>query len=178
MSDHTWVQENLGADLAGGLTPEERERLEQHVSGCAACTQELAAVRGLEQVMTNLFATIRPDVGLEDRVIKKLRGPSMLPRQSLGSGMRILLGVAAVLVVGILGAVVQAVATGDEFKFPVMQRLQLAANMKDERYAEGTHETNSIFIGQKKARIDATDLSNLTARPNGGSGRVQFAGFH
>ena len=73
MFDHTWIQENLAAYLAGGLEPAERERLEQHTAECASCAAALANARALDATLFDLFVEVRPSPSLEDRVIQTLR---------------------------------------------------------------------------------------------------------
>ncbi len=60
MSNHLWIQENLAAYLAGGLTADERTRFEKHCADCVACVRALAAARKMEDAMTNLFTDARP----------------------------------------------------------------------------------------------------------------------
>jgi hypothetical protein len=119
MSDHAWVQENLDAYLAGGLSLEERDRLEGHVAGCDACVSALAAAQKLDRTLAALFAPVRPDAALEDRAIQKLR--SARPRRR-SLALRFLGAAAAVIVMGGLGVVVQALAADGGLPFPGMER--------------------------------------------------------
>jgi hypothetical protein len=112
MVDHAWVQENLDTYLAGDLTTKERENVERHVAGCEACTQALAEARRLEQMMNRLFVDARPDANLDDRIIRDLsKEPARaLQRPTL---WRFAAAAAAVLVVGMVGAVAQTISTGE-----------------------------------------------------------------
>ncbi len=105
MIDHTWAQENLDAYLAGGLTDDERTALDEHLANCAECAQSLKAARKLETTMKTLFADAPPAAGLEQRAIARLRRqPTVRPRW-----VRYVIGAAAVLVLGLIGAVAQAI---------------------------------------------------------------------
>lgn len=109
MSDHDWTFENLSAYLAGGLNANERQRVDQHVAVCAECANGLQQSREMEQMMDSLFTTTRPDANLEARALAKLR-QARLRRASI---YRFAAAAAAVLVLGLVGAAVQAVALGD-----------------------------------------------------------------
>ena len=124
MVDHVWVEENLDTYLAGDLTTKERENVERHVAGCEACTQALAEARRLEQVMNRLFADARPDANLDDRIIRDLsKEPARaLQRPTL---WRFAAAAAAVLVVGMVGAVVQAISTEGGLPFSQMEQAML-----------------------------------------------------
>jgi hypothetical protein len=119
MSDHAWVQENLDAYLTGGLPLSERERLEQHVAGCDACVSALAAAQKLDRTLAALFVPVRPDAALEDRAIRKLR--SAKPRRR-SLALRFVGAAAAVVLMGGLGVVVQALAADGGLPFPGLER--------------------------------------------------------
>jgi hypothetical protein len=112
MSDHVWVQENIATYVADGLTAAEQERVELHAASCKACAQALAESRSLEQMMKNVFASARPNAGLEDRAIKTLRR-APLPLSSRRSTMiRALIGAAAGILLTVLGGSVYAITEG------------------------------------------------------------------
>lgn len=106
MSDHDWTFENLSAYLAGGLAANERQRVENHVAACTECAQALQESRELEQMMDSLFTNARPDADLEARALAKLRQA----RMRRASILRFVAAAAAVLVLGLAGAAVQAIA--------------------------------------------------------------------
>jgi len=110
-ADHEWAKEQIAAHLAGGLSADERARLEAHAASCAECIAELDAARRFERQMDDAFAPIRPKAGLEDRVIRVLRCAPSQPSRSLAS--RLTLAAAAVFVVGLLGFVIIQVDQGD-----------------------------------------------------------------
>jgi hypothetical protein len=100
-ADHEWAKEQIAAHLAGGLSADERARLEAHAASCAECIAELDAARRFERQMDDAFAPIRPKAGLEDRIIRVLRcAPSRQPRTMAS---RVILAAAAVFVMGLLG---------------------------------------------------------------------------
>jgi glycine cleavage system regulatory protein len=106
-ADHEWAKEHLPAHLAGGLSAEERARLEAHLSGCAECIAEIDALRRFDRGMEELFGPVRPKPGLEERVIRGLRA---VPSRGLPSvAARVGLAAAAVLLLGIVGVVILSV---------------------------------------------------------------------
>lgn len=110
-ADHEWAKEQIAAHLAGGLSADERARLEAHAASCAECIAELDAARRFERQMDDAFAPIRPKAGLEERVIRALRFSPVQSSRSLAS--RVILGVAAVFVIGLLGFVIIQADQGD-----------------------------------------------------------------
>ena len=73
MSEHAWVQEQIAAAVAGGLSAAEAERLDAHTRDCPECAAALAEARTLDRGLGALFAPVRPGPALEDRVIGNLR---------------------------------------------------------------------------------------------------------
>ncbi len=100
-ADHEWAKEQIAAHLAGGLSADERARLEAHIGACAECIAEVDAARRFEKGMEALFAPVRPQPGLEERVIRWLRvRPEAKPRPfAARAGMAI----AAIVLLGVLG---------------------------------------------------------------------------
>ncbi len=111
--DHEWSKEQLAAHLAGGLPAEERARLEAHVSACAECIAELDGLRRFERKMDELFVPVRPQPGLEERVIRAVRRQP--ERAVLTPFRRLAASIAAVFMLGAVGfAVMQAESGGFE----------------------------------------------------------------
>ncbi|MBI3822373.1 MAG: DUF4349 domain-containing protein [Planctomycetes bacterium] len=133
MTPHDFTRENLDAYLAGGLTLAERRDVEQHTADCAECAQALAEARKLEQTMADLFTEVRPDAALEDRALAKLR-KSRLRRASI---LRFVAAAAAVLVLGIVGAAVQAIAIG----LPYSDDLRMSASGEARDHDKGSDRT-------------------------------------
>src|SRR5262245_49137520 len=106
MSDHMWVQENLDAYIVGGLSMNERHRLERHLEACTECAHTKTEINEMEQLMDGIFVQVRPDAGLEDRAIQHLRKA----RRPRPSWFRFVTAAAAVFVLGGVGLVVQMVA--------------------------------------------------------------------
>jgi len=117
MSDHAWALENLASYVAGGLDTGELERLEEHLTACPACAGKLHETRSLDHSLAAIFAGVRPDAALEDRVIHlagvKVTLPPCLPRYA-----RIGLAAAAVLLVASAGAVMNDLILKGELPFP------------------------------------------------------------
>ncbi|HZZ79937.1 MAG TPA: DUF4349 domain-containing protein [Gemmataceae bacterium] len=145
MSEHEWVQDNLDAYVADGLSADERTRTEQHVAGCADCTQALTQARKLETTMANLFADAHPDAKLEDRMIQGLRQAPKPARWSMWT--RFAAGVAAAVLLGAIGVGVQAVAGTGLFG-------------PGEATAAG-YSTRSYFGWTKTAPFDGVDGINV-----------------
>jgi hypothetical protein len=110
MADHTWVNENLDTYLAGDLTTAERESVEQHVAACEACQQALAEARRLEQLLKGLFTDARPVVNLDECIIHAIAQEPMRTGRRRPRAWRFFVAAAAVLVVGLVGYIAQAVA--------------------------------------------------------------------
>jgi hypothetical protein len=140
MPNHEWTSENLSAYVTGGLSAEERREVEQHLAGCIDCAQTLAESRRLEQTMDDLFANTRPDARMEERAVAKLR-KSRIRR---GSVLRFVAAAAAVLVVGLVGTAVQAIAFGDMAARAPMSQNNLT-------------QTKSMRGGESVSLIDDSD---------------------
>src|SRR2546430_16877737 len=104
MSEHAWVLENIAGYHAGGLEAAERERLQQHIAACEPCALALEKARGIDQTLEALFADVRPDPALEDRMVRALRTRPLRSIWHTPVSRRALIGVAAVLLLGVLGA--------------------------------------------------------------------------
>ncbi len=104
MSEHAWVQEHVAAYLAGGLDAQEAERLEAHARDCSACGAALADARRLDDCLSNLFVSARPALALEDRAVGRLRTAPPAWRLMSGRRAKWAMAVAAVLLLGVLGA--------------------------------------------------------------------------
>ncbi len=73
MSDHSDLQRSLGAYVLGALEPAERGALDAHLTGCAACREELASYAGLPALLSR--------VSLEEATDGPGRPPpTLLPR--------------------------------------------------------------------------------------------------
>lgn len=155
MSDHEWARENLDAYVAGGLPANERGRIEQHLAACAECTQALTQARRLESSMAELFADARPDAKMEERMIHRLR--KVRPPRRWPAWTRFAVGAAAMVLLGLVGAIVQAVATGGVFPDG---RIRMATAFRDGRSASPVQSADRIKGIKAAAGVDpaATDL--------------------
>lgn len=54
MSEHADLQRSLGAYVLGALGPAERAELDAHLTGCAACREELASYAGLPALLSRV----------------------------------------------------------------------------------------------------------------------------
>lgn len=100
----------MNAYLAGGLTDAERAALSAHAASCPACAAALEQAEAADRELDELFAAARPDGGLEDRVIGRLRAVRSRPPMTLHPMVRrAAVGVAATILLGGVGfAVTQA----------------------------------------------------------------------
>ena len=134
MSEHAWVHENLDVYLVDGLPLEERERLQRHLADCAACAAELSAAQKLDGVLDALFVGARPDAALEDRAIRHLRQAKPPRRSALKKAAWFVGGIAAMLVLGVLGGLLQALAEDGGLPFPGMKRKAGEARAESRNY--------------------------------------------
>jgi anti-sigma factor RsiW len=91
----------LGAFVLGALPPGERAEVERHARRCARCTAELAELEALTPGLTRAAGYVEPtpsDVDVAMRRVAAARGREQ--RRS-----RVLMGVAAALLVGGIGTV-------------------------------------------------------------------------
>jgi len=142
MSEHIWCQENLESYAAGGLTPEERDRFDRHAAECADCARDLAEWRDVEDKLDNLFAAVRPEAGLEDRMIQTLRQTRMPRRFFRSTIVRFAMSAAAVVFVGVMGAALYAFAPLDDLVFPGQwgwdESVRTQSNNNLKQFAHGT----------------------------------------
>jgi len=118
MSDHVWFQENLAAHLAGGLSPAEAERLEQHAGACPTCARTLSEAADMDRDFNALFASTRPGPALEDRMIRALRTASRYRPKLRGVYFRCATAAAAVLLLGFAGTFLSGRISQGEMDFP------------------------------------------------------------
>jgi anti-sigma factor RsiW len=71
MREHDWTHAHLSEYLDEDLSPEERRRVEEHVSMCPQCRRVLATLRRTVESLMGLGEEARP--GLSDGVIERLR---------------------------------------------------------------------------------------------------------
>jgi len=65
---------NAAAYALGALDPDEAAAYERHMSGCPACLEELAAMRGVVDTLSLTLAQYRLPRGLRRRIVRGL-GP-------------------------------------------------------------------------------------------------------
>jgi autotransporter-associated beta strand protein len=77
-NDHDWFHEHATAYAMGGLSAEERTRIESHAAACGECAAHLSAIQEMDASMNHLFASIRPTAGFEQAIIDRLDRPLRL----------------------------------------------------------------------------------------------------
>ncbi len=112
MSNHAWTQENLAAYTMGGLSAQECADLETHLAGCAECSAILNETRDVEKIMDDLFSHVHPDAGLEERALQSLQGRKNKPVRRRANWLLFVGSAAAVLVLGLVGAIAQSLLEG------------------------------------------------------------------
>ena len=95
--DHEWARDLVPVHLTGGLATEEQSRFDAHAENCAECIADIESLRRFDSSMQEVFAPVRPQPGLEERVIRSLRD------EPTSRGRQWILAVAAVLFLGLLG---------------------------------------------------------------------------
>lgn len=100
-ADHEWTKDLIAAHVAGGLGADERARLEAHAAECGECRAALDGMREFDRSMGELFASVRPKAGLEERVIHSLRAEKH--SRVFTYAIRTSLGLAAAGLFGVLG---------------------------------------------------------------------------
>ena len=80
MTEHQWSE--LAAPYAlGALAPDERERFEAHLAGCAACRGEVQVLREVAALLPDAAPAATPPAGLRDRILREAR-----QRRPIGHG--------------------------------------------------------------------------------------------
>src|SRR5947199_2908343 len=114
MAEHAWILEHLESYLAGGLAPDERGRLETHIAGCEPCARALDEARKLDRSLDGLFMPVRPSAEMEDRMIRALRERPLRRWPRAFWLAPAAAGLAALLVVGIVGSwMLHVISQGD-----------------------------------------------------------------
>ncbi len=117
MSEHDWFRDHLDLYVTGGLTADESVRAERHAASCAACAQELAQRRLREGELRRLCAPVH-FAGDWDQRVQARWSRTHRPPRPLPASMRWALGAAAVLLVGAVGAGMNALAQEGMIVFP------------------------------------------------------------
>jgi Domain of unknown function (DUF4349)/Putative zinc-finger len=117
MTDHDWFRENLSLYAAGALAADECLRMERHAAGCAKCAQELAQWRLFDHGLDRLCAPVHFANDWDERVLFKLRVAAKPPVR-WSAPARWAVAAAAVILIGLLGAAVNAVVQQGLIAFP------------------------------------------------------------
>src|SRR5207253_1542051 len=129
-------QANLAAYCAGGLSIDEAERFGRHRVACGACAKMLADAQTFDGAMESLFAPVRPAAGFESRVIENMRTAPRWQRRRWSALARVAASMAAVVVLGVVGALLHGVVGNGKLVFPgSLGELRMAQTVKDDRSA-------------------------------------------
>jgi hypothetical protein len=156
MSEHAWVLENIASYLADGLEPAERERLESHVAACQPCTKALDDARDVDRTMHSLFDSVRPAPNFEDRLIRSLRAAAQPRLLRLSISRQLALGVAAVLLLGLLGVFGSDMIERGQLPFPGVAgaKSTLLAQNRTIAAAPGRYDFDSSgFASESETKI-------------------------
>jgi hypothetical protein len=77
---HEEVEGWLAADLHQQLNPDERATLQQHLAGCATCRTLHEENKTMHQLLENTLAKERPDLGFEEKMVRRFRDGAV-PRE-------------------------------------------------------------------------------------------------
>jgi hypothetical protein len=103
-AEHDWARELLAEYLVGGLSDEERARLEAHTGACPSCSDDLEELRKHDLSLEESAKPESPRPGFNDRMIRTLRPGIPSPSRSrTGLG---LLFVAGLVLLGIVGYII------------------------------------------------------------------------
>jgi anti-sigma-K factor RskA len=69
MSDHAAWAESVGAYLLGALEPDEAERFEAHLAGCAICRRDFEDLRVAADALPMSVAPMKPPPALKGRIM-------------------------------------------------------------------------------------------------------------
>ncbi len=112
----------IGPYVLGELSAEEERELEAHLQRCPRCREELEHVRQAHELLRQAAATETPPPDLKGWVMAHASGeagdetPAETPDEaatSRGRRLRVLAGVAALLVAGVLGVGIFRMVAGD-----------------------------------------------------------------
>ncbi len=161
MSEHAWTLENLAALVAGGLAPDERERLEQHAADCADCGRALADARRADRQMMTLFAAVRPSPALEDRLIRTLREPRKAKRRGVPAlWIKATLAIAAVALLAVIGAGVTALIDNDWEPEIVRMQLERESPQGLAGFSHGATHHGANWEKKEKGQEDYSRLAS------------------
>src|SRR5947209_19380991 len=102
---HAWFREHLEAFCAGGLSTEDRGKLQAHAAVCAACEVALNEVKQADAALRDLFAFVAPPADYEDALVANL-SPRLAERRLIHPTLwRAMTGIAAVIILGGFGLI-------------------------------------------------------------------------
>ncbi|GJF30622.1 membrane protein [Kitasatospora sp. NE20-6] len=116
MTPHHEQHVDVGAYVLGVLDPQDSERFERHLAGCATCAAEIEELSGMAPLLAELAAAGPVDVQPSPRLLERLVGEVASTRRRSRVRRLALVAAAAVLVVG--GPLVTLAATGGNDRPP------------------------------------------------------------
>jgi hypothetical protein len=175
MLEHTWAVENLAGYVAGGLEPEERDQLEEHLAECPACARKLDEVRAVDHRLEALFAGVRPNPALEDRSIQALRQASgRADWRQLSRGAKFVLGAAAAVLLAAAGAGVSALIDEERMELTgatrannSLKQLGLSFRRSPEQADLKDADTLAKEIRERRSVVLMSDISGSMAEAEG-----------
>ncbi len=141
MSEHVQAQKTIAAYVAGGLDPEQGERLEKHLAECAECAAAAAEARALDRKLVALFTHAHPSPALEDRLMKMIQAlpPTSRSRKPRLSGKAMtILGAAAAVLLACVGIGVNSALDENKYSPPTTKS---AANFVPRDNSSSMEET-------------------------------------
>lgn len=103
------------------LDPHERDALMEHAAGCNRCRGELESMASVADLVVTVAPTGEPSVGFEQRALEAMTGSS---GASTATGSRRILAIAAaLLLVGVGGAVLGRATVADDSRSAALDRV-------------------------------------------------------
>jgi autotransporter-associated beta strand protein len=179
--EHAWVHENLGAYLAGGLSAEERGRLDAHVNGCAECFDAFTEARDADRAAQRALAGLTPPgegMTFEERIVTHTREATMSKwRHPLVR--RMAYATAASVALAATGVFASfAMHQNSRFNNPFSQQLAAKAEEADPNYGdamqrmragwwsdEKNRNTQSAAPRRKEAKLEIQSSANESVTP-------------
>jgi uncharacterized membrane protein YgcG len=178
MSEHDWFHEHMIVYGAGGLSAEECLRLERHAAECAACAQDLVRQRLYESALDRVCAPVHFAADWDDRVVERWRH-GQRPRLRLSAPARWAASIAAVIMLGLLGAGVMTVAEQGWIAFPGDGLTMAVRPDRDRSYFGKVHfqaekDANTVFVDSSNSMIEDHFEGGRSDKPNL-KGAAQYA---
>jgi len=168
--EHNWFSDHAAAYVVGGLSADERARVESHAAACGDCAGHLSALQQTDQTMNNLFACMRPTAGFEQAIIDRLDRPMRLVNRKVNPFVRrAAVAAAAAIVLGGFGYVASEKINNDRWPMVAFDssRVRVGSNFRQIGQAVllyGIGNRGAYLLNQANAGPTATSPTPDWAR--------------